>query len=495
MTTTYCPAASGECDEYISSVEIDGTALISDCSFPSYTYYDDLSFPLHRGDSYPLSITNGNPYTGDQCGVWIDWNHDFDFNDANETYTMSGGPTVFTTNIVVPSDALIGEARMRTKIMYTGELSPCGWTEYGEIEDYSIDVYLEHGVIEFVETDEINVVEKENPSESGVFVYFKRTEGSEGVSVVGLTSINGNTTINEDYIPIDYTLTWQDGDTSVYGVWVEIIYDQIDEGIENFALQLTPIENSEIGFSGAQIINIYDPTTLNLKAFLQGPYNPISQIMNDYLRADNKIPFVEPYTSLEYYQANPLDEQEEISVSDLGNYYPEYNIVDWVFVEIYDLEIPESPIITKSGVILQDGTILDVSTGVTLGFNTKPMALEILLEDFEIVVRHRNHFGVKTYVTHTLGSPVTVDLTNPETEVYGTNAMLWINGKMVMIAGDANSDGQINAVDKNGYWRLQNGLPFDYINSNADFNLDGSVNAVDKNAFWRINNSLIEQLD
>ena len=73
--------------------------------------------------------------------------------------------------------------------------------------------------------------------------------------------------------------------------------------------------------------------------------------------------------------------------------------------------------------------------------------------------------------------------------------MIENNGKTFLISGDANNDGTINPVDKNNFWRIQNGEVFDYNSSSADFNMDGVVNPVDKSIIWRTNNSRIEQLD
>ncbi len=73
--------------------------------------------------------------------------------------------------------------------------------------------------------------------------------------------------------------------------------------------------------------------------------------------------------------------------------------------------------------------------------------------------------------------------------------MITLGNVRAMIAGEANNDGQINPIDKNEYWRLENGNMYNYLNSKADFNLDGFVNPVDKNDYWRTNNSLIEELD
>ena len=79
---------------------------------------------------------------------------------------------------------------------------------------------------------------------------------------------------------------------------------------------------------------------------------------------------------------------------------------------------------------------------------------------------------------------------------FGTGALnLLAPGIYGMYSGDANRDGQVNAVDLNAHWQLQNGNPFSYLTTAADFNLDGAINAVDLNAHWQLNNSFIQQLD
>jgi hypothetical protein len=81
-------------------------------------------------------------YAGDQCGIWVDWNHDFDFADAGETIPVTGTPGIgpYTANITPPVNAVKGLTRMRIRIMWAGTLSSCGTTSYGEVEDYSLYV-------------------------------------------------------------------------------------------------------------------------------------------------------------------------------------------------------------------------------------------------------------------------------------------------------------------------------------------------------------------
>jgi hypothetical protein len=135
----YC-AASGGCDEYISRVQFVTIDNSSGCS--GYGDYTSISAEVEPGESYPITITNPVPYSSDIVGIYIDWNQDEDFGGPNEFYTttQSGGGASFTTNILVPDDALPGPTRMRVRLQWGGTLSPCGTTSYGEVEDYTLEV-------------------------------------------------------------------------------------------------------------------------------------------------------------------------------------------------------------------------------------------------------------------------------------------------------------------------------------------------------------------
>jgi hypothetical protein len=135
---TYCDA-SGGCDEYISGVEV-GTIGNTGTGCDNYADYTYLSTTMVIGAGYSITVTNGNGYPGDQCGIWVDWNQDFDFDDLGETISVSGSPGLgpYTAVITPPADAVLGDTRMRIRIMYTGSISPCGTITYGEVEDYRI---------------------------------------------------------------------------------------------------------------------------------------------------------------------------------------------------------------------------------------------------------------------------------------------------------------------------------------------------------------------
>ena len=151
-TSPYCAAGSNQCDEYVSNVNLNTISNSSTCGTGGYTDYMTISTDLEVSNSYTINITNGSPYSGDQCGVWIDWNQDNDFDDANESVTISGGNTNYSGTVSVPSSAILGNTRMRVRISYGGTLSPCGSSSYGEVEDYSINVINNTPVITYTST-------------------------------------------------------------------------------------------------------------------------------------------------------------------------------------------------------------------------------------------------------------------------------------------------------------------------------------------------------
>lgn len=133
----YC-AASGGGDEFISRVtfgNVDNPSVSS--GYADYTAFSEVVMP---GQPLEVVIQNGNPYSGDQVGVWVDWNQDGVFND--EAVAVQGTPGLgpYTAIINPPFTAVPGPTRMRIRLTYTGAVSPCGTTQYGEVEDYSLYV-------------------------------------------------------------------------------------------------------------------------------------------------------------------------------------------------------------------------------------------------------------------------------------------------------------------------------------------------------------------
>lgn len=140
QTDTYLTGSGGG-DEYISGVTI-GVVENVGTGASGYGDYTSIAVGVVRGSNYPVTIINGKPYSSDQCGLWVDWNLDGDFDDLDEAIAVAGSPGKgpYTATLQVPWGTAEGNLRMRVRITYTGSLTPHGNTPYGEVEDYTIIV-------------------------------------------------------------------------------------------------------------------------------------------------------------------------------------------------------------------------------------------------------------------------------------------------------------------------------------------------------------------
>ena len=141
VITNYC-TASGGCVEYISGVQVGSINNTGTSCSGGYADYTALSTNMEIGKSYTITVTNGFPSSLDRCGIWIDWNQDKDFDDAGEAITVNGTPGggPYTATITPPDGAVLGNTRMRVRIVYNTTSTACGASSYGETEDYTINV-------------------------------------------------------------------------------------------------------------------------------------------------------------------------------------------------------------------------------------------------------------------------------------------------------------------------------------------------------------------
>ncbi|MBL7957695.1 MAG: hypothetical protein JNM49_07025, partial [Flavobacteriales bacterium] len=149
-SATYCSVGTsfGACgsDEWIENVTFGTINNTSGCTYGlgSYQDFTAQSTSLAAGASQTLSVLINSYFSGDQLQAWVDWNKDGDFIDAGEQYP-SGGPlaAIAGTNsfaITAPLTALNGSTRMRVRLAYVGTVPACGVINYGETEDYTVNV-------------------------------------------------------------------------------------------------------------------------------------------------------------------------------------------------------------------------------------------------------------------------------------------------------------------------------------------------------------------
>ncbi len=223
---------------------------------------------------------------------------------------------------------------------------------------------------------------------------------------------------------------------------------------------------------------------LDLKVFLQGPYSG-SGLMSTNLNSLNHLPFDQPYDN------SPWNHTGVEKVTS-GFYSSHSDIVDWVLVELRTGTAASTTVAKRSALLRNDGKIVGLD-------GTSPLRFGLSSGNYYVVVRHRNHLDIMSSSALTISSYPTInqyDFTASLSQAYsaGGDALVEVEtGVFAMISGDANGDGSVNAVDRNLYWRPENGQPFDY-SKTADFNMDGAINAIDRNLHWRLNNGKSTQV-
>ncbi len=112
-----------------------------------YGNYTNLTVNVKKGSAYPMTFTAAYP-TGTiyevNWNVYIDYNQDGDFYDANELAAtcVSSTTSAISRFIAIPSNALTGNTLMRIQMFYSGAniYDPCGVGNDGEVEDYVVNI-------------------------------------------------------------------------------------------------------------------------------------------------------------------------------------------------------------------------------------------------------------------------------------------------------------------------------------------------------------------
>ncbi|MBM3434652.1 MAG: hypothetical protein FJY07_00370 [Bacteroidetes bacterium] len=210
---------------------------------------------------------------------------------------------------------------------------------------------------------------------------------------------------------------------------------------------------------------------VDIQLFLEGPFN--GSDMNTDLTGLTGFPLAQPYNTSPWNYSGT----ETVTIVPSG-------VVDWVLIELRDATsaasaIAATAIARQAAFLMNDGSIRNLDGTGNQQFNNLTIQHSLF-----VVIYHRNHLAVMSAVPLIETSGVySYNFTNGAGQAYNSGQKDLGGGNFGMYSADGNADGTISATDK-ADWTNQAAMS-GY--NTKDFNLDGEVNNIDKNDFWILN--------
>ena len=141
ISVSYCASkGNSSTSEWIKSVAIGTINNLSNAN-GGYADFSAQSTAITKGVSKTLTLTPG--YSAKRSLYWkvyIDYNNNGLFTDAGEEVYSTFSSATLSPSITAPTTAITGSVRMRIIVSYNSITSPCGTYNYGETEDYTLNI-------------------------------------------------------------------------------------------------------------------------------------------------------------------------------------------------------------------------------------------------------------------------------------------------------------------------------------------------------------------
>lgn len=236
------PASSCIFGLAIELVEVGDISNPSECSEGGYSNYSELSTQLERGMEHQLVIGSG---FGDMfVRVWIDFNDNYIF-EPNELLidnhriapNQGGGFFTDTLGLVIPENANLGNHIMRVKSNWSQVVpnDACAATEYGETEDYSVDITLFTSRPEIVSTlSDLEIT----PLSGKQYLVSMKAENASEILLFNLYDTKGQILVENRIAPIDGTYSYPlDMSYAAPGVYILRFGNQYEGKVRRLVVQ------------------------------------------------------------------------------------------------------------------------------------------------------------------------------------------------------------------------------------------------------------------
>ncbi len=280
--------------------------------------------------------------------------------------------------------------------------------------------------------------------------------------------INGSHTTTYTIIPPSAP-TW-DNPINVSNQFFEYVPSIV--GIYNY--KCTP--HAGMGMVGSFIVSPLPFISLNLKVFLEGPFNGTG--MNTDINTTGLIPLAQPYNGVPW---NYTGTENVPSI-------PNANIVDWILVELRETTGDASTVTADKRIHRQAAFLLSNGNIVNLNGSSLTTYTGSIANNLFVIIWHRNHLAIMSSGALTgIGGVYSWNFTTQLSNAYLDGQKELVAGAFGMIGGDADALGNVSVPDINPGWSSNAGEQ-GYLM--GDLNLDGQINNPDKNDIWDINMGL-----
>lgn len=145
--------------EWIEHVEIANIKRVS-ASDNGYVDASNLVANMETGKTYTLTFKAGmnRANFNEFWRMWIDYDQNGKFDDTELVFgRISSSTSPMTRAIRIPASAKTGLTKMRIAMKYGSHATACETFEYGEVEDYSINVIGGSNLLAFEESNQLEL--------------------------------------------------------------------------------------------------------------------------------------------------------------------------------------------------------------------------------------------------------------------------------------------------------------------------------------------------
>lgn len=159
-TSAYCtPVLDCTDGDMITNVTFEDIDNTTTCSPDGYGDYTAMAATVQAGGEYPIMVTVGDGWNVESVSVWVDFNDNGEFEEAEFFYIGTGSGETLNSTISIPTDAANGDYRMRVRVAAVPDTDAtfdmaCDEDQgFGETEDYTVTVDGMIGTDDYSATD------------------------------------------------------------------------------------------------------------------------------------------------------------------------------------------------------------------------------------------------------------------------------------------------------------------------------------------------------